>query len=207
MKKVKICGLRRPEDIQMVNRLKPDYAGFVFAASSRQVTISQAEKLSGLLDSDICPVGVFVNEDPEIVAKIAESGIIRLIQLHGEEDAEYIQELKKKAGRLVMKAVRVKDTEAILEAEQLPCDYLLLDTYVKGQYGGSGQGFDRSLIPELKKPYLLAGGLNPDNVAQALKECRAFGADVSSAVETEGYKDEKKIQAFLDAVRKGQRDE
>ena len=95
MKKVKICGLRRPEDIQMVNRLKPDYAGFVFAASSRQVTISQAEKLSGLLDSDICPVGVFVNEDPEIVAKIAESGIIRLIQLHGEEDAEYIQELKK----------------------------------------------------------------------------------------------------------------
>ena len=132
MKKVKICGLRRPEDIQMVNRLKPDYAGFVFAASSRQVTISQAEKLSGLLDSDICPVGVFVNEDPEIVAKIAESGIIRLIQLHGEEDAEYIQELKKKTGRLVMKAVRVKDTEAILEAEQLPCDYLLLDTYVKG---------------------------------------------------------------------------
>ncbi|MGN0398613.1 MAG: phosphoribosylanthranilate isomerase [Blautia sp.] len=194
MKKVKICGLRRTEDVQMVNRLKPDYAGFVFAGSRRQVSISQAKKLSGLLDPDICPVGVFVNENPKTVAEIAEAGIIRLIQLHGDEGADYILELKKMTNQPVMKAVRVKNIEAILEAEQLPCEYLLLDTYVKGQYGGSGQAFDRSLIPEPKKPYLLAGGLNPDNVAQALAECGAFGADVSSAVETDGYKDEKKYR-------------
>mgnify|MGYP000279212981 FL=1 len=94
MKKVKICGLRRKEDILIVNRLKPDYVGFVFADSSRKVTKEEAKALSKQLEKEICPVGVFVNEEPEIVAQIANAGIIDLIQLHGEEDEAYIQKLK-----------------------------------------------------------------------------------------------------------------
>lgn len=203
MKKVKICGLRRKEDILMVNRLKPDYVGFVFADSSRKVTKEEAEALSKQLEKEICPVGVFVNEEPQTVAEIANAGIIDLIQLHGDEDEAYIQKLKALTKKPIIKAVRVQSREQIQKAEALSCDYLLFDTYIKGQYGGSGKSFDVSLIGEVSKPYFLAGGLNEGNVAEKLKNCDAFAADVSSAVETDGYKDEKKVQQFIEAVRKG----
>lgn len=203
MKKVKICGLRRKEDILMVNRLKPDYVGFVFADSSRKVTKEEAKALSKQLEKEICPVGVFVNEEPETVAQIANAGIIDLIQLHGDEDEAYIQKLKVLTNKPVIKAVRVSSREQIQKAEALSCEYLLFDTYIKGQYGGSGKSFDVSLIGEVSKPYFIAGGLSEGNVAEKLKDCEAFAADVSSAVETDGYKDEKKVQQFIEAVRKG----
>lgn len=203
MKKVKICGLRRKEDILIVNRLKPDYVGFVFADSSRKVTKEEAKALSKQLEKEICPVGVFVNEEPKIVAQIANAGIIDLIQLHGEEDEAYIQKLKAFTNKPIIKAVRVRSREQIQKAEALSCDYLLFDTYIKGQYGGSGKPFDISLIGKVSKPYFIAGGLSESNVAEKLKNCDAFAADVSSAVETDGYKDEKKVQQFIEAVRKG----
>lgn len=203
MKKVKICGLRRKEDVLMVNRLKPDYVGFVFADSSRKVTKEEAKALSKQLEKEICPVGVFVNEKPETVAQIANAGIIDLIQLHGDEDEAYIQKLKVLTNKPVIKAVRVRSREQIQKAETLSCEYLLFDTYIKGQYGGSGKSFDVSLIGEVSKPYFIAGGLSEGNVAEKLKNCEAFAADVSSAVETDGYKDEKKVQQFIEAVRKG----
>lgn len=203
MKKVKICGLRRKEDILMANRLKPDYVGFVFADSSRKVTKEEALELSGQLEKGISPVGVFVNEEPETVAQIANAGIIDLIQLHGDEDEAYIEKLKTLTKKPVIKAVRVRSREQIQKAETLSCDYLLFDTYRKGQYGGSGKSFDVSLIGKVSKPYFLAGGLNANNVAEKLRNCDAFAADVSSAVETDGYKDEKKVQQFIEAVRKG----
>lgn len=99
--------------------------------------------------------------------------------------------------------MRVRSREQIQKAEALSCDYLLFDTYIKGQYGGSGKPFDVSLIGEVSKPYFIAGGLSESNVAEKLKNCDAFAADVSSAVEIDGYKDEKKVQQFIEAVRKG----
>ena len=148
-------------------------------------------------------MGVFVNEEPEIVAQIANAGIIDLIQLHGEEDEAYIQKLKAFTNKPIIKAVRVRSREQIQKAEALSCDYLLFDTYIKGQYGGSGKPFDVSLIGEVSKPYFIAGGLSESNVAEKLKNCDAFAADVSSAVEIDGYKDEKKVQQFIEAVRQG----
>lgn len=203
--KVKICGLRRPRDIEMVNLYEPDYVGFVFAESSRQVTEEEAEALKVELADGILAVGVFVNAPVVQAARIAEKGIIDMIQLHGDEDEAYICSLKKLTGRPVIKAVRVQSREQILQAEKLPCDHLLLDTYTKGQYGGSGKRFDLSLIPGLSKPFFLAGGLNAENVRQALEISGAFAADVSSAVETDGYKDTDKVKAFIQAVREEKR--
>lgn len=199
--KIKICGLKTLEDIQMINRLKPDYAGFVFADGKRKISPSQAETLKKALSPDIKAVGVFVNEDPQAAAGLAAAGIIDLIQLHGDEDEAYLREIRKLTDVPVMKAVRVRDTEDILRAEALSCDFLLLDTYTKGVYGGSGKTFDWSRIPRMKKPFFLAGGLNAANVKDAIARCAPMAVDVSSAVETEGRKDEEKIKAFLKAVR------
>ena len=189
--KIKICGLKRPEDIRIVNRLKPDFVGFVFAESKRKIDKKQAEKLREALDPDIPAVGVFVNEP-----------IIQLVQLHGNEDDCYIEEIRKNLPDTpLIKAVRVQSKEQILEAEKLDVDYLLLDTYVKGQYGGSGTGFDKALIPKLTKPYFLAGGLDAENVNENISRCNSFAVDVSSAVETDGVKDETKIEEFIERVR------
>ena len=204
--KVKICGLVRPEDIETANLCRPDYIGFVFADSRRRVSIEQAECLRAGLADGILAVGVFVNAPAQEAAWIAEKGIIDIIQLHGDEDEAYIRTIKKYTRKPVIKAVRVQSREQILKAEELPCEYLLLDTYTKGQYGGSGKGFDLSLIPSLKRPFFLAGGLNAENVSGALRESGAFAADVSSAVETGGYKDREKVEAFIRAVREQQTD-
>ena len=199
--KVKICGLRRPEDIETANLYRPDFIGFVFANSSRRITEEQAEYLRAGLADGILAAGVFVNAPVREAARIAEKGIIDIIQLHGDEDEAYIRSLKTFTKKPVIKAVRVQSREQILEAEKLPCEYLLLDTYTKGQYGGSGKGFDLSLIPMLARPFFLAGGLSAENVQSALERSGAFAADVSSAVETEGYKDRDKVREFIRAVR------
>ncbi|MBU9724756.1 phosphoribosylanthranilate isomerase [Lachnospiraceae bacterium ASD4241] len=202
MTKVKICGLRTPDDIGYVNQLKPDYAGFVFAPGKRQISLLLAIRMRVRLAPQIQAVGVFVNEPLETVAALCRQRIIDIVQLHGDEDASYISRLKEKTSAPIIRAVRVQNKDQILEAEQLPCDYLLLDTFVEGQYGGSGKQFDPSLIPEqLQKPYFLAGGLDEQNVCDILSRCRPFGVDVSSGVETDGCKDFDKISRFLAAVR------
>lgn len=205
MVKVKICGLKRSEDIQFVNHLRPDFAGFVFAKSKRQVDEKTAETLRKELSNEIPAVGVFVNEDREKIRYLCEKGIIQIIQLHGDENAEYIAELKKMLPEIpIIKAVRVRTAEEILAAEKQECDYLLLDTYVEDVYGGSGKVFDKKLIPVLKKPYFLAGGLNAENVNENIEACNPFAVDVSSAVETDGIKDKTKIKEFLERVRENE---
>lgn len=205
MVKVKICGLKRSEDIQFVNHLRPDFAGFVFAKSKRQVDEKTAETLRKELSNEIPTVGVFVNEDREKIRYLCEKGIIQIIQLHGDENAEYIAELKKMLPEIpIIKAVRVRTAEEILAAEKQECDYLLLDTYVEDVYGGSGKVFDKKLIPVLKKPYFLAGGLNAENVNENIEACNPFAVDVSSAVETDGIKDKTKIKEFLERVRENE---
>ena len=201
MTQIKLCGLTRKEDISAVNRWKPDYIGFVFANSRRQVTPEHARHLKDGLDPRIKVVGVFTNEPVQFILDLCETRIIEVIQLHGDETEEYIQALKRKTVCPVIKAIRVQSTEQILEAEKLSCDLLLLDTYQKGQYGGSGKAFDHTLIPTLHKPFFLAGGLESGNIAQAVGECHPFGVDVSSGVETNGLKDETKIRQIIELIR------
>ena len=203
MLKIKICGLSRVEDIQMVNELLPDYIGFVFANSKRQVSPKQAGELKKLLRPEIKAVGVFVNSPLEQVVALVQEGVIDMVQLHGDEDAAYCQQLRQKIKVPVIKAIRLRD-EAVLEnLDCFPCDYLLFDTYVVGQYGGSGKLGRLSLLNGRKfgKPYFLAGGMTAQNVQEALRQVDAYAVDVSGGVETDGMKDARKVAAFIQAVR------
>lgn len=203
MLKIKICGLSRVEDIQMVNELLPDYIGFVFANSKRQVSPKQAGELKKLLCPEIKAVGVFVNSPIEQVVALVQEGVLDIVQLHGDEDAAYCQQLRQKIKVPVIKAIRLRD-EAVLEnLDCFPCDYLLFDTYVVGQYGGSGKLGRLSLLNGRKfgKPYFLAGGMTAQNVQEALWQVDAYAVDVSGGVETDGMKDARKIAAFIQAVR------
>lgn len=201
--KVKICGLRRSQDVEYVNELLPDFAGFVFAKSKRQVTAAQAAQLKAQLAPSIKAVGVFVNAELDFIAQLAAAGTIDSIQLHGDEDADYCRRLKQLVSLPVIRAVRVKDAAAVAAADAYPCDYLLFDTYTPGQYGGTGQRFDATLLDAcgVTRPYFIAGGLDAECVADVIKNTKAFAVDVSGGVETDGFKDKNKIAAFIAQVR------
>ena len=200
-KKIKICGLRRKEDITYVNECLPDYIGFVFAPSRRRVTKEQALVLKQILSPKIKAVGVFVNEKPEIILDLVKSGVIDVIQLHGDETQKDICKLKKETQVPIIKAVRVKNAEDIKSADTLSSDYLLFDSYQKDSYGGTGMSFSWDMIPDdLQHPYFLAGGLNESNIENALR-IPAFGYDISGGVETEGVKDYEKIKKIMSMIR------
>lgn len=201
MTKVKICGLRRGMDVEMVNRYLPEYVGFVFAPSKRQVTMEEARVLRHSLIKGIQSVGVFVDAPPNDIAKLCHEGIIDVVQLHGKEDADTIQTIKEMTGKTVIKAVRVQSTGQVEAAQELPCDFLLLDTYDPEAAGGTGKGFDLSLLPEMKKPFFLAGGLCPENVREKIESCHPYGVDVSSGVEADGYKEDSLIRRFLQEAK------
>lgn len=203
--KIKLCGLSRFSDILAVNQIAPDYIGFVFAPSSRQITPDRAAQLKRELDERIQAVGVFVDAPAGDILKLvcSEEGrgrVIDVIQLHGGEDEAYIRFLKEHTDRPVIKAVRARNREQIQAAQELPCDYLLLDTYVKGRQGGSGMQFDWNMIPHISKPYFLAGGIHIGNLEEAVSHM-PYCIDVSSAVETEGRKDREKMREMAEAVR------
>ena len=201
MTKIKICGLTRYQDIEAVNECQPDYIGFLFAPERRRtVTAETAGTLKSFLDKNIKAVGVFVNNDIDFVIHLAQKGTIDLIQLHGDETEEYIHFLKQHTNLPIIRAVRVKTAEDILKADTLPVDYLLLDTYAPNAYGGTGKTFDWSMIPSIKKPFFLAGGLRIDNIAQACHS-DAYCLDLSSGAETNGVKDKKKIEELIRIVR------
>lgn len=201
MIRIKICGLRRMEDVLGVHTFDINDAGFVFAKSPRQIDEETAAGLREKLRPDIDAVGVFVNEEPGKIIRLVKNGTIQKVQLHGDEDAVYIQNLKQEIGCPIVKAVRVQSEASIQQAEALGADMLLLDTYVKNMRGGSGQTFDLKHVPELGIPWYMAGGLTPENVADRLKEKEPYGVDISSGVETDGYKDMKKIEKFTAMVR------
>lgn len=198
MTKIKLCGLSRPCDIRTANELKPEYVGFVFSqASRRYVAPDEADRLKKLLSPDILAVGVFVDERPETVEALLSDGIIDIAQLHGNEDAAYIEGLKARTGRPVIRAFRIAGAVDIAAAAESPADYILLDSGA-----GTGKVFDWTLIQSVKRPYFLAGGLDPDNIGQAVAKLRPFAVDVSSGIETDGVKDSAKMASFVAAVRK-----
>ncbi len=201
MTKIKICGLMRSEDIEAVNEAKPDFIGFVFAKGrKRTVTHETAARLKAMLIPQIKAVGVFLDNDADEVLSLANDGVIDIIQLHGNEDSEYIGYIRSHTDKPIIKAVSVRNAEDILLADKLEVDYLLLDTYKKNITGGTGEVFDWNIIPKVSKPFFLAGGLNEDNIADALN-CGAYCLDVSSGAETDGKKDKDKIINLVNTVR------
>ena len=196
--------------IQRINtRHKPDYIGFVFAESPRKVSYNQAKELSGLLSEDIVPVGVFVNEHMKLIVDLFRDGIIEMAQLHGDEDEKYIRNLKDKSieetGKQipVINAIEIKDgddyNDELLKWRDSASDYFILDS---GK--GSGKTFDWSLIDKesefFKNSIFLAGGLNSENLALAIEEFNPFAVDLSSSVETDGFKDEEKIKEIIEII-------
>lgn len=200
--KIKICGLRRKEDIAYANELKPDFVGFVFyEKSKRAITEADALEFRGLLDRSIKAIGVFVNADVEFIAELAAIGAIDAVQLHGDEDPEYCKRLSRLLNVPLIKAVRVRGRESLVGLEKYPVDYFLFDTYQSGVYGGTGQRFDVELGENIPKPFFIAGGLEAGNVAEVIKKNKPFAVDVSGGVETDGFKDPQKIAAFIASVR------
>lgn len=214
MQKIKLCGMMKPCDIEYANRVKPDFVGFIFANTRRKISAAQAKQFREALDAEIPAVGVFVNEDISVITSLVQNGCIDLIQLHGEEDADYIRRLREVCDVPVIKAVKVQMVEQIRQAAALPVDYLLLDTYRKGVLGGTGEAFDWELLREAKaaagdtaegelfgKPYFLAGGLHAGNLREAAA-LGSYGLDVSSGIETDGSKDFTKMVEVMELVRK-----
>ncbi|MGN0486657.1 MAG: phosphoribosylanthranilate isomerase [Acutalibacteraceae bacterium] len=199
MTKIKLCGLTRPCDIENANTLGADYIGFVFAEKSRRyICPENAAGLKALLRPEIAAVGVFVNEEISRVAETANCGIIDWIQLHGQEDESYIHALRKLTDRLILQAFSIRTNDDILAAERSSADFVLLDS----PGGGTGRAFDWTLLKNVKRDYFLAGGLGAGNVGEAVRTLRPFAVDVSSGIETDGLKDQKKMADFVSAVRK-----
>lgn len=204
MTAVKFCGIRRPEDMDFINKTHPDYIGFVFAPSRRQITASQAAALVSRLKFPAATVGVFVNEPLDSLCSIAKEARLQVIQLHGEETEAEIRELRKRLPhQKIWKAVRVRASKDIQQADRLPVDALLLDSFVPGSYGGSGQTANWDLIQQtqIQKPFFLAGGLHAENIPQAIATVHPYGVDLSGGIETDGWKDPRKMLAVLEAVR------
>ena len=201
MTKVKICGLTRMKDIEYVNHAHPGYVGFVFAKSRRRVTPCIAREMIKNLDPAIKKVGVFVNEDAEKVNEVAELCNLDIIQLHGEETPYYCTMIHKP----IWKAVRIKDSVHFEQFEQYNAEAILLDTFSAKAYGGSGEAFDWNVAKGIGEKYkiILAGGINRENMFEAIDIVHPYCIDVSSGVETEGVKDDMKIKNIIDKVRIG----
>ncbi|MGN1089365.1 MAG: phosphoribosylanthranilate isomerase [Huintestinicola sp.] len=198
---IKLCGMRRAEDISYVNEFLPDYIGFILAEGFRRtVDADTAGELVKKLDGRIKKVGVFVDTPFEKVKYAAGKIGLDVLQLHGNEDAEYINKIKS-LGLPIWKAVRVRTSEDILNAQKLDCECLLLDSFTKETVGGSGKVADWSIISKTKisKPFFLAGGLNTENICEALEICENI--DLSGGIEAEGVKDREKIKRVMEIYR------
>lgn len=196
--KIKICGLTRLEDIACVNRLLPDYIGFVcWAGSRRFVSGEQAARLKAALSPDIRAVGVFVDAPVEEITALLQKGVIDMAQLHGEESEEDVRRIRELTGKPVIRAVKVGCRRDVEEWQGSAADYLLFDSGM-----GSGRSFDWSLLEEVKRPYFLAGGLGADNLELVLTQVQPYGVDLSSSVETGGYKDPQKMRRVMEVIRR-----
>ena len=197
--KIKLCGLTRPCDIEAVNELQPDYIGFVFAKKSRRyVSPEKAKELKAMLASGIQAVGVFVNEESEQIVSLLEAGTIDVAQLHGQESEKEIRQLRELTDHPLIQAFRIDTEQDVERANASTADYVLLDSGA----GGTGTVFDWDLLQAIRRPYFLAGGLDTENIGTVKAKLNPYGVDVSSGIETGGYKDKEKMTAFVAAARK-----
>lgn len=197
--KVKICGLKRVEDISYVNQYLPDYVGFVFAGNKRRISKELASELRKLLNPAIQVVGVFVNESIEVIEQMVNEGVIDIVQLHGDEEEEYVKRLSQ-LQIPVIRAIRVQSKEDVIKSQESTADYLLFDAFTMGEYGGSGKTFAHKLLSNNKREFFLAGGITTKNISQILESVKPYAIDVSSGVETEGFKDPEKISRLMEIV-------
>ena len=197
--KIKICGLKRIEDVISVNVAEPDYCGFIFnvSGSRRSIGAEQLNILVDMLNPEIVPIGVFVNEKTDVILRIVRESGIRMVQLHGQENGEIIHTIQSKAQVPVIKAVSVRSKEDVRSAVLSPADYLLFDC---GE-GGTGQTFDWNLLEDIPRSYFMAGGIGTHNMEEVLRRFSPFALDVNSSVETDGQKDGKKILAAVRMLR------
>lgn len=196
--RVKLCGMFRPEDIEAVNEVRPDYMGFVvdFPRSHRSVSPAELEQLSPRVACGVRRVGVFVREPVEVVARLYNEGLIDVAQLHGDEDEDYLDSLRTACSVPIIQAFRVRSADDVARARNSTADLVLLDN---GQ--GTGTAFDWSLLADVGRPFMLAGGLGPANVAKAVASVRPWGVDMSTGIETGRLKDPQKMRAAVTAAR------
>ncbi len=197
MTKIKICGLFREDDIDYVNEAGPDYAGFIlhFPKSHRNLDPDKARILRNRLRPDIRSVCVLVDQSMKTAVRTAEYLRADVIQLHGHEDNSYIEELKERTGREVWKAFRVREEGDLAAAASCRADQILLDNGY-----GTGRTFDWSKAETFDRPFILAGGLTPENIPEAVRKLHPVAVDISSSVETNGKKDRQKIFAVIRAL-------
>lgn len=195
--KIKICGIKSPEDAEYCNEYKPDYVGFVFYKKSRRcVSEEKAEMLKKIIP-DIKTVGVFVNENQDFISSLYNKKIINIVQLHGDEDEKYIKNLREKIPQAeIWKAFKIRSYADIESAKNSSADKIMLDNGY-----GTGESFEWSLIENITRDFILAGGLTPENIPEAIKKLKPYAVDISSNVETDGKKDKWKIKAAVEAAR------
>jgi phosphoribosylanthranilate isomerase len=197
--KIKICGLTRPEDVRAVNAAMPDYAGFIFYEKSRRfITPEQAARLRTALHGDIRTVGVFVDAPIGQIIGFLANEIITLVQLHGSEDNSYINTLRSLLPKLtIWQAFKIRSADDLSAAAESAADLVLLD-------GGAGEGrlFNWSLAQDFPQPFILAGGLTPENIPEAIVTLQPYAVDLSTGVETDGVKNADKIKAAVRAARR-----
>ncbi len=197
MTKIKFCGMRRPEDIEAANEILPDFIGFILAPKFwRYIPLDTVKNLASMADPKIKRVGVFVDNPESDVLEALKSGAVDMAQLHGGEDEEYIKKIQRAASKPVIKAFKITCAEDIKKASESPADLILLDAGT-----GTGERFDWSLIKNIGRDFILAGGLNPENVREAVERFHPYAVDLSSGIETDKVKDPEKMRAVAEAVR------
>ncbi|WEV59242.1 phosphoribosylanthranilate isomerase [Bifidobacterium sp. ESL0728] len=204
--KVKLCGLKREQDMDAALAAGSDAVGFIvdFPKSHRSISPERVAELVRYIkaqarETGVNPpaaVGVFVDEPAERVAQIARDAGLDVVQLHGHEDEDYLAELRELATVPIMQAFKVREALDVARAVESSADMVLLDAGA-----GDGKTFDWSLVRDVNRPFMLAGGLTPENVAEAIRATHPFGVDMSSGVETERLKDPAKMCAAVRAVR------
>lgn len=202
--KIKFCGIRRLEDVAAVNLCQPDYMGMILSSGFRRsISQEQAQRLVQEKSAAIAAVGVFVNESSETICRMAEQLHLQAIQLHGNESAEQIQTLQQKTGLPVWKALRIGTLEELEAAGTNPADCLILEGKTGAGIGGTGVCADWELLARhsWNRSFFLAGGLQPENVLEAIATVSPTGVDFSSGIEEDGVKSLRRMKQLMTLIR------
>lgn len=194
---VKFCGMRRRQDMEYASECRPDYVGFILSDGFRRsVDMGTFYELVTFLSGDIKKVGVFVNEPLESILQQGYNDSLDVIQLHGDENDEYIRRLRDRFSGEIWKAVRAKCPIDILREQEKDCDRLVIDSFSEECAGGTGKRIDTGNVrgAEITKPFFIAGGIDGGNIAEIIGETHPFGVDISSGIETGGVKDIRKMK-------------